>query len=75
MGLFEGNTTTFTEKYEFGFPDIKGDKPVKISFSFKKVEFKFLSPIMVEGGEIRDLKKALERNPVDNLNLVAKVTY
>jgi hypothetical protein len=40
-----------------------------------KIEFKFPSPIMVEGVEIGDIKKALERNPVNNLNLVAKFSY
>ncbi|QNP28848.1 ATP-binding protein [Cylindrospermopsis curvispora] len=61
--VFQGVLNSFLNN-----PQVKADLLLKL-------EFKFLSPIMVEGGEIRDLKKALERNPVDNLNLVAKVTY
>lgn len=49
-------------------PQVKADLLLKL-------EFKFSSPIIVEGVEIGDIKKALERNPVDNLNLVAKFSY
>ncbi|MEA5531268.1 DUF499 domain-containing protein [Dolichospermum sp. UHCC 0684] len=51
-----------------------GSKDVKADV-FLKLEFKFLSPILPEGTEISNIKSALNRNPVDRLNLMAKLTY
>ena len=51
-----------------------GSKDVKADV-FLKLEFKFLSPILPEGTEISNIKSTLNRNPVDRLNLMAKVTY
>ena len=48
--------------------DIKADV-------FLKLEFKFSSPISPEGAEISHIRNALNCNPVDRLNLMAKVTY
>ena len=42
---------------------------------FLKLEFKFSSPILPEGAEISHIRNALNRNPVDRLNLMAKLTY
>jgi hypothetical protein len=44
MGFFDAiKFPTFNEKYELGFPDIKGKKPVVIQFRPNEVEFKFLA--------------------------------
>ncbi len=51
-----------------------GSKDVKADV-FLKLEFKFLSPILPEGTEISNIKSALNRNPVDRLNLMAKLIY
>jgi Protein of unknown function (DUF499) len=40
-----------------------------------KLEFKFSSPVQPDGTEIATIKNALNRNPVERLNLTAKVTY
>lgn len=40
-----------------------------------KLEIKFDSPVQPEGSEISTIKNALNRNPVDRLNLQVKVTY
>ena len=40
-----------------------------------KIEIKFDSPVQPEGSEISIIKSALNRNPVDRLNLAVKVTY
>lgn len=40
-----------------------------------KIEIKFDSPVQPEGSEISIIKGALNRNPVDRLNLAVKVTY
>ncbi len=40
-----------------------------------KIEIKFSSPVQPEGSEISTIKNALNRNPVDRLNLSVKVTY
>jgi len=42
---------------------------------FLKLEFKFSSPAQPDGTEIATIKNALNRNPVERLNLTAKVTY
>ncbi|MFN6032774.1 MAG: hypothetical protein ACK48B_01705, partial [Dolichospermum sp.] len=49
-------------------PDVKADV-------FLKLEFKFSSPILPEGAEISHIRNILNRNPVDRLNLMAKLTY
>jgi hypothetical protein len=44
MGFFDALTfPTFSEKYELGFPDIKGTNPVVIQFRPEQVEFKIIS--------------------------------
>ncbi|MEA5526714.1 ATP-binding protein [Nodularia spumigena] len=40
-----------------------------------KLIFEFSSPVQPDGTEISNIKQALNRNPVDRLNLTAKVTY
>ncbi|MBD2772245.1 ATP-binding protein [Iningainema tapete] len=40
-----------------------------------KLEFKFSSPVQPNGTEIATIKNALNRNPVERLNLMVKVTY
>ncbi len=40
-----------------------------------KLEIKFDSPVQPEGSEISIIKGALNRNPVDRLNLLVKVNY
>ncbi|MGB3653964.1 MAG: DUF499 domain-containing protein [Rivularia sp. (in: cyanobacteria)] len=40
-----------------------------------KIEIKFSSSVQPEGSEISTIKNALNRNPVDRLNLLVKVTY
>lgn len=47
---------------------------VKADVSLKLI-FKFSSPVQPNGAEISNIKQALNRNPVDRLNLTAKVTY
>jgi hypothetical protein len=42
---------------------------------FLKLEFKFSSPILLEGTEISHIRNSLNRNPVNRLNLMAKLTY
>lgn len=42
---------------------------------YLKLEFKFSAPISPEGAEISHIRNILNRNPVDRLNLMAKVTY
>jgi hypothetical protein len=42
---------------------------------FLKLEFKFSSPVQPNGSEISNIKSALNRNPVERLNLMVKVTY
>ncbi|AFZ28383.1 putative ATPase (AAA+ superfamily) (plasmid) [Cylindrospermum stagnale PCC 7417] len=49
-------------------PDIKADVSLKLVFEFS-------SPVEPNGAEISNIKGALNRNPVDRLNLTAKVTY
>jgi hypothetical protein len=49
-------------------PDAKADVSLKL-------EFKFSSPAQPDGTEIATIKNALNRNPVERLNLTAKVTY
>jgi hypothetical protein len=49
-------------------PDVKADVSLKLVF-------KFSSPIQPQGAEISNIKQTLNRNPVDRLNLMAKVTY
>ncbi|MBD2302327.1 ATP-binding protein [Nostoc sp. FACHB-190] len=49
-------------------PDVKADVSLKLIF-------KFSSPVQTNGAEISNIKQALNRNPVDRLNLTAKVTY
>ena len=49
-------------------PDVKADVSLKL-------EFKFSSPIEPNGSEISNIKSALNRNPVERLNLLVKVTY
>jgi Protein of unknown function (DUF499) len=48
--------------------DVKADVSLKL-------EFKFSSPIEPNGSEISNIKSALNRNPVERLNLLVKVTY
>lgn len=48
--------------------DVKADVSLKLIF-------KFSSPVQPNGAEISNIKQALNRNPVDRLNLTAKVTY
>ncbi|MBL7837499.1 MAG: SHOCT domain-containing protein [Bacteroidetes bacterium] len=44
MGFFDAvKFPTFSEKYELGFPDIKGTNHVVIQFRYDEVEFKILS--------------------------------
>ena len=40
-----------------------------------KIEIKFSAPVQPEGSEISNIKNALNRNPVDRLNLAVKVVY
>jgi hypothetical protein len=40
-----------------------------------KLVVEFPSPIEPEGQEMREIAKALNRNPVDRVNLTARVTY
>ncbi len=49
-------------------PDVKADVSLKLVFEFS-------SPVQPNGAEISNIKQALNRNPVDRLNLTAKVTY
>ncbi|MBW4617375.1 MAG: DUF499 domain-containing protein [Desmonostoc vinosum HA7617-LM4] len=49
-------------------PDVKADVSLKLVFEFS-------SPVQPNGAEISNIKGALNRNPVDRLNLTAKVTY
>jgi hypothetical protein len=49
-------------------PDVKADV-------YLKLEFKFSSPVLPEGTEISHIRNILNRNPVDRLNLMAKLTY
>ena len=49
-------------------PDVKADVSLKLVFEFS-------SPVEPNGAEISNIKGALNRNPVDRLNLTAKVTY
>ena len=49
-------------------PDVKADVSLKLVFEFS-------SPVQPNGAEISNIKVALNRNPVDRLNLTAKVTY
>lgn len=49
-------------------PDVKADVSLKLVFEFS-------SPVQPNGAEISTIKQALNRNPVDRLNLTAKVTY
>lgn len=49
-------------------PEVKADVSLKLIF-------KFSSPVQPNGAEISNIKQALNRNPVDRLNLTAKVTY
>ncbi|OYE01178.1 ATP-binding protein [Nostoc sp. 'Peltigera membranacea cyanobiont' 232] len=49
-------------------PDVKADVSLKLVFEFS-------SPVQPNGAEISNIKQALNRNPVDRLNLMAKVTY
>lgn len=48
--------------------DVKADVSLKLVFEFS-------SPVQPNGAEISNIKQALNRNPVDRLNLTAKVTY
>jgi hypothetical protein len=48
--------------------DVKADVSLKLIF-------KFSSPVEPNGSEISNIKQALNRNPIDRLNLTAKVTY
>lgn len=48
--------------------DVKADVSLKLVFEFS-------SPVEPNGAEISNIKGALNRNPVDRLNLTAKVTY
>ncbi|MEA5554129.1 DUF499 domain-containing protein [Anabaena cylindrica UHCC 0172] len=69
QGLYKGfNSFQNTLNTLLGSKDVKADV-------FLKLEFKFLSPILPEGTEISNIKSALNRNPVDRLNLMAKLTY
>ncbi|MBC1220973.1 ATP-binding protein [Nostoc sp. UCD121] len=49
-------------------PDVKADVSLKLVFEFS-------SPVQPNGAEISNIKQALNRNPVDRLNLTVKVTY
>ena len=49
-------------------PDVTADVSLKL-------EFKFFSPVQPNGTEIATIKNSLNRNPVERLNLTAKVTY
>lgn len=49
-------------------PDVKADVSLKLVFEFS-------SPVQPNGSEISNIKQALNRNPVDRLNLTAKVMY
>jgi Protein of unknown function (DUF499) len=49
-------------------PDVKADVSMKLVFEFS-------SPVQPNGAEISNIKQALNRNPVDRLNLTVKVTY
>lgn len=49
-------------------PDVKADVLLKLVFEFS-------SPVQPNGAEISTIKGALNRNPVERLNLMAKVTY
>lgn len=49
-------------------PDVKADVSLKLVFEFS-------SPVQPNGAEISTIKVALNRNPVERLNLTAKVTY
>jgi len=51
-----------------GSADVKADVSLKL-------EFEFSSPVSPDGTEIGTIKQALNRNPVDRLNLTVKVTY
>jgi hypothetical protein len=48
--------------------DVKADVSLKLVFEFS-------SPVSPDGTEIATIKQALNRNPVDRLNLTVKVTY
>ncbi|MHC5855124.1 ATP-binding protein [Nostoc sp.] len=48
--------------------DVKADVSLKLVFEFS-------SPVQPNGAEISTIKGALNRNPVERLNLMAKVTY
>ncbi|MBO3463981.1 AAA family ATPase, partial [Aetokthonos hydrillicola CCALA 1050] len=48
--------------------DVKADVLLKLIFEFS-------SPVQPNGAEISNIKQALNRNPVDRVNLTAKVTY
>ncbi|GAA6614873.1 ATP-binding protein [Scytonema sp. NUACC26] len=49
-------------------PEVKADVSLKLIFQFA-------SPVEPNGTEISNIKSTLNRNPVDRLNLTAKVTY
>ncbi len=60
---FQGAVNTL-----LGSPDVAADVSLRLLFEFS-------SPVQPNGAEISNIKGALNRNPVERLSLMAKVTY
>lgn len=69
QGPIRGFQTFFTTINSLlNTPDVQANVSLKISFEFQPA-------IQPQGTELNTIKQTLNRNPVDRLNLVVKVTY